>query len=273
MADSPHHWPVDAHVHFHRPERVAATLDAAAVNFRAVVGRGRNDILGGLLLAQSATERVFEGLRERKTIGSWELTMSASEPETLVARRDGMCLVVVCGRQVRAADGLEVLALGTCEEFDDGLALAQIVSAVRRSGAITVLPWGFGKWLGNRGRRVAAIMDDSGAQALYLGDNGARLQWLGRPARIRTMERLGFRVLPGTDPFPFGDDHRRVGGFGCLSGAEFDAGAPWRRLRAWLLEQTASPPPYGQACGPMRFVINQGGIHLYRAAASRRPPA
>jgi hypothetical protein len=270
MADSAQHWPVDAHVHFHRPERAAATLDAAAVNFQAVAGRGRDDILGGLLLAQSASERVFESLRERRTIGAWELATCASEPETLVARRDGACLFVVCGRQVRSADGVEVLALGTCDEFDDGRALAQIVGAVRRSGAITVLPWGFGKWLGNRGRRVAAIMDDSGAQALYLGDNGARLQWQGRPARIRTMERLGFRVLPGTDPFPFGDDHRRVGGFGFMSGADFDPNAPWRRLRAWLLEQTVSPVPYGRASSPMRFVVNQGGIHLYRAAASRR---
>jgi hypothetical protein len=76
------------------------------------------------------------------------------------------------------------------------------VRAVQDSGALTVLPWGFGKWWGERGRRVERLVNELGANAVFLGDNGSRPQALGRPRLIETGERQGFRVLPGTDPFP-----------------------------------------------------------------------
>jgi len=270
MSHSPLPWPVDAHVHFHALERVAPTLDAAAENFSAAAGGGRKCAHGALLLVQSSSERVFETVRGLSSVGAWQLSPALAEVQTVVARRDETCLAVICGRQVRASDGLEVLALGTCEEFPDGLPFADIVSSVCRSGAITVVPWGFGKWLGGRGRRMKAVLQATGREALYVGDNGGRLEALGVPAGVRTLEQRGFRVLPGTDPFPFGADHRRVGSLGFMTNAEFDEAAPWRRLQAWLNDQSASPPPYGRGSSPIRFVVNQVGIHLYKGAASRR---
>jgi hypothetical protein len=254
-------WPVDGHVHFHTLERVAPTLDAAVTNFRAM-SRSCDGPLGALLLTQTMNERVFEALLASAEVPGWSFVPVQDEPQTLIARRGQATVVVVCGRQVRTVDGLEVLALGTRDEFPDGLTLAEAVAAVQQSGALTVLPWAFGKWLGNRGRRVAAMLETSGVGAIYLGDNGGRARLLGVPALIRTSEKKGFHVLSGSDPLPIAGEYRRVGGFGFRAGVSVPETAPWRSLRAWLLAQRASPEPYGRACGPVRFVFNQVALRL-----------
>lgn len=267
MADKPmlpdfYKWPVDGHVHFHALSRVGPTLDAAVTNFRPAGGRA-GDLLGALLLTQAAGERVFEALRRAPVADDWQVAPAGDERETVIARRDGAAVVIVCGRQLRTKDGLEVLALGTNETFPDGLPLAAAIAAVQGSGALAVLPWGFGKWLGERGRSIEAVLGSSDSATLFVGDNGSRLGWLGVPALVRAAEQRGFRVLPGGDPFAFGRDYRRVGSFGFLAGMEPDAAAPWRALREWLLRQPASPPAFGTASGPVRFAFNQVGIQIY----------
>jgi hypothetical protein len=268
---SPEHpnWPVDGHVHFHSLGRVGPTLDAAAGNFGAIRGLSEG-LLGAILLTQAAGERVFEALQGPQDCGGWTLAPARGEPETLIARRGTTAVAVVCGRQVRAADGLEVLALGTREVYPDGLPFLDAVAAVRRSGALAVLPWGFGKWLGERGRRIEATLESMGPAQLFVGDNGSRLGLLSAPALVRASEQRGFRVLPGADPFPFGQDHRRVGRFGFVAELNPDEAAPWRALRAWLVERRVSPARYGRASGPFRFVFNQVGMQVYNRVRRSR---
>ena len=257
------HWPIDGHVHFHSPDRVEPTLDAAAAHFRAQGGR-TGDLLGALLLTQTSGERVFESLQAGHPAGAWTITPAPDEPESMIARRNQMAVAIVCGRQVRASDGLEVLGLGTCQTFPDGLPFSEAVERVIDSGALVVLPWGFGKWVGERGRRVEHVLDTLGPDKVFLGDNGNRLAVLGMPGLIRTGQREGFRVLPGTDPFPLSGTPGRVGAFGFCSEIEPSATAPWRALRQWLVAQSGSPPAYGNAVGPLRFVLDQAGLRLHK---------
>jgi len=133
------------------------------------------------------------------------------------------------------------------------------------------VPWGVGKWLGIRGKLVEAVLGSMGLNALYVGDNGGRLDLTGLPARLKDLQRRGFRMLPGTDPFPFGGDLRRVGSFGFMAEVTFDEAAPWRGLREWLLRRPSSPKAYGRACGPGRFLVNQVGIQLYNRTLRSRP--
>jgi len=258
-----HQWPVDGHVHFHSPDRVEATLDAAAAHFRVQGGRTEG-LLGALLLTQTSGERVFESLQAGRQAGAWKLASATDEPGSLIARRDQVAVAIVCGRQVRAADGLEVLGLGTCQTYPDGLPFTEAVDRVRESGALTVLPWGFGKWFGERGRRVARVLDTHGPGEVFLGDNGNRLAALGLPKLIQAGEQKGFRVLPGTDPFPLARAPMRVGSFGFCTAIDPPAAAPWRALRHWLVTQSSSPPAYGHAVGPLRFVLDQVGLRLHR---------
>jgi hypothetical protein len=256
------HWPIDGHVHFHRPALVTRTLDAAAANFRRM-RPDRRGLLGVLLLCQTASEHVFEHLADRSSIGDWQLEPAQGEPETLFARKEGSSVAVVCGRQVRARGGLEVLALGTRHEFPDGAAFTEALDRVRASGAFAVLPWGFGKWLGKRGQMVAESLRALGPGNVAVGDNGSRLAMMATPALISASAHQGFRVLPGTDPYPFGGDYGRVGKFGFLTDAVLDEAAPWRTLRTWLESRAESPRAFGEPSGPVRFVVNQVGIQFY----------
>ena len=260
---------MDAHVHFHDVARVVATLDAAESNFRAL-GCPADGLLGMLLLAQSDGEQVFESLAGLPRAGDWAFTPARDEPETLIARRDDHCVAIVCGRQLRTDDGLEVLGLGTLALFRDRLPIAEAVRAVRQAGALPVVPWGFGKWLGRRGERIEALLAACRPDELFVGDNGGRLGWLPVPPLIRAAEGRGFRVLPGSDPFPFAADHRRVGAFGFRAETALPATAPWRELHAWLRARCRSPSPYGHGCGPLRFALNQAGIQIYRRLPSQR---
>lgn len=261
-------WPVDGHVHFHSLDAVAPTLGAAARNFRQVSRRPRGT-LGALLLTQASTERVFEALSTMSNPDGWTFAVVQGEPETLLAHRGADAIAIVCGRQVRAADGLEVLALGTLREFPDGLPFGEALEAVSASGALTVIPWGFGKWFGERGRRVEQALEKTGREAVFVGDNGSRLAWAGQPALVRSAQERGFRVLPGTDPFPFARGYRRVGRFGFLTDVDPAEPRPWQALRAWLVNRRTSPPAYGQATGPVTFVFNQVGIQVYNRVRRR----
>ena len=258
----PRGWPVDAHVHLHRLDAVPATLDAAAANFQRAAP-GREGLLGGLLLTQTAREQVFEALNGRDQVGDWQFERVADEPETLLARRGSRTMALVCGRQVRAADGLEVAALGTRQSFVDGRPFAESLAAVLESGAVAAIPWGFGKWTGRRGRVVETTMVNQAQGRVFLGDSGGRAALLGVPTLIRSARARGIPVLAGTDPFPFAGDHRRVGSFGFLAEIEPDPRGPWRALRAWLRSVSTSPALYGRPSGPVRFAINQVGVQFY----------
>jgi hypothetical protein len=254
--------PVDGHVHLHHLSFVPHTLDAARANFERVSGR-REGIQGVLLLTQAGSEHVFEQLEDAGVVEAWRFERCANEPQTLIARQNGSALAIVCGRQVRARGGLEVLALGTKQEFADNQSFAETLKAVRASDGLPVLPWGFGKWLGKRGAEVQETLQAVGKGSLYVGDNASRLNMLGLPTIVRQSAQRGFRVLPGTDPFPFGGDYRRVGGFGFFAETPLDERAPWGSLKSWLSGLNQSPTPFGRALGPVKFGVNQFGIQIY----------
>ena len=255
-------WPVDAHVHLHRLPDVAPTLDAAAGNFRSLAPTGRR-LDGCLLLTQMSRERVFEALVGQGMAGDWRLESVPDEPETLIATKDEHSLALICGRQVRADDGLEVAALGTLQTFADGRPFAATLAEVMDSGAIAAIPWGFGKWLGARGRSVEAELARQGDGRVFLADSGGRAWPFAEPALIRRARARGVPVIAGTDPFPFAGDRRRVGSFGFLAEVEPDPRGPLRSLRAWLAGLQSSPVLYGRPSGPFRFLLNQIGVQVH----------
>jgi len=259
--------PVDAHVHLHDVSMVSQALQSALANFSAL-GRHGQGVHGAILLAQMSHEHVFEQALDAKHLGGWSFEPVAGEPMSLIARRDAAAIAIVCGRQIRAADGLEVLVLGTTRTFADGKTFAASVDEALQPGVVTVLPWGFGKWTGDRGERVRSVARAHGPRALYLGDSGGRLDRAGTPQLIRDLQPEGFRVLPGTDPLVVRRDYRRIGRFGFLSGVELRPDAPWQTLTGWISRQDSSPAPYGRACSVSEFVQNQIALRLHRPADS-----
>jgi hypothetical protein len=270
-AAAPGSFVVDAHVHFHRPGLVAPTLRAALDNFSTVTGRVHG-CAGALLLAQARHERVFEWLCAQRRADEWAFDSVADEPQTLMATTpDGRSVAIVNGRQVRADCGLEVLAIGTSECFDDGASFDAVLAQVSASDALPVIPWGFGKWTGRRGRLVRTTLARSDRRRLCVGDNGGRLQAWPEPRILRQARAAGFRILPGSDPFPFGGDYRRVGRFGLRLDIEPPAVGLWRAIRTQLTGDSPMPESYGTRLDPARFAFNNLGIQLTRRLSRGEP--
>ncbi len=189
--------------------------------------------------------------------------------------RDGD-LVVVAGRQVAAREGIEVLALGTLAgegELRDGLPLAEALARAAARGALAVLPWGFGKWWGGRGRRVRDALDGfEGVAPLYLGDSAARPRGAPSPRLFREASRRGLAILPGTDPLAFASEVGRAGSYGAGLAGSFDLARPLASLRA-LLARPGGLATFGRRAGWGEAALAQARLRIERRRGRRTETA
>ena len=261
---------VDAHVHVHPGFAGDAFLDAALGNFRkAAAALGRPEgFLGCLLLAEISEMRRMPGWLRRANRpegdGMWSFERTG-EAESLVARRgrNGERLLVIAGRQVATREGIEVLALAGDAGVLDGLPLGETLQRVRMSGALPVLPWGFGKWWGRRGQLVAGALAHRGSAPLFLGDNAGRPTW-GEPLLFRQARDCGVPVLPGSDPLPLSWHAGRAGSYGFVLEAELDAEHPAWDLRRRLRELRESPRVFGHRVTLPGFLRDQAALRVRR---------
>ena len=266
---------VDAHVHFHACFEQDAFLDAALANFRRGAGALGIDgaFLGCLLLAEREGDRWFQRLRNGEEEGRWSFEPTGEEA-SLVARRSpgDERLLVVAGRQVRTREGLEVLGLATTEEFPDGLPFEDALARVRWSGAVPVLPWGFGKWWFYRGGLIEALLRRPGPKWIFLGDNGGRPGTGGTPRLLREARRRGIPVLPGSDPLPLAGHEARAGSSGFVVQEGVDERQPAGALRQWLRGLAVQPPTFGGCQGLAQFCRDQINLRLRPSRISAPAP-
>lgn len=208
----------DAHVHIHDcfdlDRLFAAALDRALELAAPLI----------LLLSESDGDDYFERLsrlaaRESDGVARespssppaahWRIRETSEAQSLLVERNRGPHAEVhlVAGRQKVSTEAVEVLALGLDpadplrREADGTLSTETLVRLALDAGALAVLPWGFGKWIGSRGARVADLVrreDLCGHPRFFLGDIAHRCWPWPTPAPFRA----AVRVLPGTDPLP-----------------------------------------------------------------------
>jgi hypothetical protein len=259
---------IDAHVHIYDCYDLGTFLDSALANFKAEATRRRqlHGFSAILLLSESAKLNWFRRLAgyaiEKWQMGSrdfngWTLQRT-KENCSLRAQRDGdLGFFMIAGRQIVTAENLEVLALITDRQFEDDLPLKEVIQTVRKKGAIPVIPWGFGKWMGRRGRLLKNTLEEAKNSELFLGDNGGRPSILPRPSYFRLAESRGIRILPGSDPLPFSSEVRKVGSFGFSVMGHISYEKPATDLKNILLDRTTNPVAYGRPETFYRFLRNQ----------------
>jgi len=243
---------IDAHVHVYECFDPIALVRHASERARR---RGNRPVLA---LAESHGYAAYESIAG----GSFpRLDVRRSEdPESCVVSVGGHAeAVLLSGRQLVSTERLEVLALG----LPPGHALAGVPDGTREAerllrealdaGAVGVLPWSVGKWLGRRGTLVEHLISRlAGHPRLFLGDIPARTWPWPRP---RIFEGpVG--VLCGTDPLPLAGAERGVGRYVTVLDGEVDARAPWTSIRA-LLEGVERPRCAGRRDGFLRGVVDQ----------------
>ncbi|MGH8494720.1 MAG: hypothetical protein ACREVN_01130 [Gammaproteobacteria bacterium] len=154
-------------------------------------------------------------------------------------------------------EGLEILTLASGARVRDGLPAEETIEVALEAGAVTVLPWAVGKWLGQRGRLVRELIASGFARDLMLGDISGRPSFWMDPAQLQQGRRKGMRILPGTDPLPLRGEERRVGSFGCTLEARLSGSRPAEDLKRVLRDHSIHWRPYGQLENPFRFLRNQ----------------
>ena len=271
---------IDGHVHFYPGFDRDLFLDNALANFRRAADslRASTEYAGWLLFAESAGMNYFRRFRDAagRTAAHWRFERTGEEA-SLIARRDvDARLLLVAGRQIVTAEGLEVLALCCDSEMDDGQPLPAVVRTASGLDAIVVLPWAFGKWWYRRGNLVDHFLKSPQASEIFLGDNGGRLRFGPRPRLFRVAEPRGIRVLPGSDPFPLDTDVKRTGSYGFVIDGTIERSRPAASLKRLLRDGVTHPLPYGNLIGMTEFCRNQLLIRLnaqrirVRRAASGR---
>ena len=254
---------VDAHVHVHPGFARDAFLDGALRNFQAAVADLglKGTCLGCLLLAEMGPARWCRQAREgREGSGAWSFERTG-EAESLVARRDsGEELLVIAGRQIATREGLEVLALAGDLDVPDGLPFGEALLRTRASGALPVLPWGFGKWWGRRGKLVEGALSRPGSAPLFLGDNGCRPEVGGEPRLFRQARDRGIAVLPGSDPLPFPSHASRAGSYGFVLDGVLGHERPAESLRRHVRQLGDQPLVFGRRTPLPQFVRDQADL-------------
>jgi hypothetical protein len=257
----------DTHVHFHPCFDEGPFLDAAADSLLGDSTPGEL-ITAALCLTESHGDNWFQTLAQlgegELIVGShWRRLMTDEDTSVVVANEHGRRLAIIAGRQIVCRERLEVLALGYKEHPEDGRPIRDVLCEVEKAGALPVLPWGFGKWTGDRGEIVRQLLHDPPCN-FTVGDNGGRLAMLGEPELFEVARNKGFGILPGTDPFPFQWDCRRVGSFGMEWPGGLEPEAPFRSLKSLIAERGKSGERFGRLESLPAFIRNQVAIQLRR---------
>ena len=256
---------VDGHVHIHGRFDLPTFLNNAWANFDQAARRitGTAPAAGCLMLSESRNADAFGRLCRAagSCFGGWRID-ATHEALSLRLHRDGACILLIAGRQIATAEGLEVLALGCERRFEDGRPIEESIEQSVTAGAVTVLPWGFGKWSFHRRRLVERTLHAPGSQTIWLGDNAGRLRYAPRPRLFEIAARQEIGVLPGSDPLPLSWHVRRAGRCGFMMPADLDRNRPAAAIHHHLRHRRHQPPVYGRYAGLAALIRDQAAIRL-----------
>jgi len=202
----------DTHVHFYPGYEPECFWAAAAANLER--GIRQAGLSGPVVRALYLTERHdCHAFADWRDSGAFEGT---DQPWCLQKTQpDDSLLHVVAGRQIATAERLEVHALCTTARFEDGLSLAESIQAVQESGGVVVLPWAPGKWLGERGKKIAAAAA-ADRNGIRLADSSTRPRGWPEPGQLKAHRQAGGLVFAGSDPYPYAGQETMPGQFGSL---------------------------------------------------------
>ncbi len=255
----------DSHVHFYDCFDLDYFLDSAWSNFykQAQLAQKQDDFTAILMLTEAKQDRWFSKLKDNEYQSVKWTFHETGEPESLHALdKDGHRILIISGRQIVTSENLEVLALATADKLEDGKPISHVIEWVKDNNAIPVIPWGFGKWWGNRGDVLSKALDAFPVSEVLLGDNSGRPWFLGQPDHFKKADGEQRRILPGSDPLPFASEAWRPGSVGFSFVGGLDEGAPAKSLREYLKDPKTNISNYMHCERLMPFVRNQVAMQI-----------
>lgn len=256
----------DAHVHIHDYTSINKVLDSALYNFQQAAHHITTDLkqqLGVLFLADMGDGQLFQQLSEDAQVeteqwrGDWTLKPTDEDTSVFACHKSGQQILLLAGYQIVTQENLEVLSIISTGCIENHLPLPETIRQIKDHGGLPVIPWGFGKWFGKRGKIVNHLIQSSDCTEILMGDNGNRPMFWINPIYLNQAKKQGIRILPGTDPLPIHTELSRPGSFGFYMQGVVEASTPGSCLKEMLLDAKVTLQPYGSLEKPLRFFKNQ----------------
>ncbi|CAK8721249.1 MAG: hypothetical protein CDV28_1043 [Candidatus Electronema aureum] len=162
-------------------------------------------------LAERSGYNFYEHLQTGEKILRDFVIEHAGNNLVLRRKKDARCLTVLPGRQIIAAENIEVLALCTDALFADGIPAAELIKLILKKNGVPVLPWSPGKWFFQRGKVIDHLLHSFTPQNFLIGDVSLRPHGWPLPLLMRKAKRLGYQIISGSDPLPFPGQEAQFG--------------------------------------------------------------
>jgi SAM-dependent methyltransferase len=264
---------IDSHVHLYSCYDLPRLFDSAHENFCKQANElGSAAFDSVLLLTESAGHNYFSSIRDGSwshpsgKLGHWRV-FPTGEPYSVILKNNTQDRIfLIAGRQIETSERIEVSALFTDRMFTEGRSLEETVFDISDAKALAVLPWGVGKWLGQRGRILTKAISTYSTSVL-LADNGSRPVFWPRPNAFALAEQLGVKILAGSDPLPISGDEKRIGSFGFVLPGPLDESRPGADIRQQIHQLRLSPARFGRLQGLKTFLKNRRGLKESRASS------
>ncbi len=260
---------LDTHLHFHTLFDVKTFFDALNNNFSAIAEKkGLTNFQCAACFTESSGanffSKLYDNLGSKSFIDGYSLIPCKDENALILRNDKGFSVFLIAGRQIVTRENLEVLAIGMVEEFEDGVEINDVIQAVITKGLIPILPWGFGKWTGERKKVIKNIVARNEFKPLFLGDNGNRPNFMKLPSIMDKGKAKNLHNLQGSDPLPFKVEEKKPGSFGALMETTLDEDRPFTALKMDLIENEVKIETYGELESLFRFLKNQVAMQLVK---------
>ena len=211
----------DTHVHLYPCYDFSLAIAHSLRNLQKIAFANRigpQQFIPGLILTETSDCHYYCRLRQGANIfGSSSKIVEASDSYVSISSKlADSDLVLFPGRQICTTEGIELLALLKDVDIPDGLPLLETLSQIRSLGAIPVLNWGLGKWLGQRGHIISRLLAEEQTDPIILADTSMR-PWFWFDKSLHHAHSCKLPVIAGSDPFRLPGEERLIGSYGILS--------------------------------------------------------
>ena len=263
----------DGHVHIYGNFTLETVLDRAFENFqeRSTLRGHKYPWTAFLFLTETITENWFSLLKqqtiENKGFPSpgfekWSFQQTQEECSLYGRFNKEEGHYLIAGRQIKAERNLEVLALGTIESFEEGRPVKELIHAISQRGAIPVIPWGAGKWLGARGRMIKQLLLNQDGPPFFLGDTRNRPVFWPKSSIFKRAADQGLKILPGSDPLPLSSQEKFPGSYGFGLRGDINADYPFASIKKLLFDPETLVFPYGKGERSFPFFRDQVRLRI-----------
>lgn len=250
--ESKHTTYIDTHCHYHPSITFAEFFSNITKNIPVSITETSKTL--AICLVEMAGSNWFSLLESEAATA--DFCVERIDKNTLLVRSEKQSISVFRAHQVNSLEKVEVIIVGHEYSVAEGLPLKEYFEKYSAK-YLVILPWGVGKWLGERGKLVSELIQQEFLFAL--GDNGGRPSlWSFIPQFIKAKNQK-MPILAGSDPLAVRSFVKRLAFYGSIFNGEFN------QCHVWINEVkklNQSPQKFGHVCTVFTFIFDQLGLRL-----------